>query len=100
MELFSRQGGSELKPCEAAVVKEAKYGHAAWWPWGTATPASPAAITSAFLIEADQTLTAAACPQMSRRRTEGKRQRKATFGQLQLFSAIQGKILFAVVGAA
>ncbi len=28
-------------------------------------PASPAAIRSAFLIEADQTLTAATCPQMT-----------------------------------
>ena len=29
------------------------------------TPAGPAAIRSAFMIEADQTLTAAACPQMT-----------------------------------
>ncbi len=31
------------------------------------TPASPTAIRSAILIEADQILTAAACPQMTRR---------------------------------
>ena len=32
------------------------------------TPAGPAAIRSAFMIEADQTFTAAACPQMTQSR--------------------------------
>ena len=56
------------------------------------TPASPAAIRSVFMIEADQTLTAAACLQMTRSghsvndevRQVGTAKKEFAYGPVQL----------------